>query len=94
MNQEHLMIITTLQAEVTKLRNELQNTKQQQVRRRRVTLCVNPAGGVTLYGIGKYPISLFKNQWMRLLHHGSRIQEFIQVNNNLLKDNSPQLMPQ
>ncbi len=92
MQHEHLMIISTLQTEISKLREQL--ARANGPRKRNVTLCVNNAGGVTLYGIGKYPISLYKRQWMRLIQHVNRIEEFIVVNNNLLKDTPRETLQQ
>lgn len=88
--QDHLVIIQTLQAEIEQLRQQVANHKQHQ--RKRITFCINGAGGITVHGIGKYPISLFKHQWMRLMQYAPRLQEFITANNHLLRDMPMQII--
>lgn len=58
--------------------------KYQASAKRRVTLKVTEKGGVSLYGLGRFPVTLYKSQWMRLLDEVDAIREFIVANDALL----------
>ena len=47
-------------------------------------LKVSPKGGVSLYGMGRFPTTLYKDQWLRVLDHADAIREFIRVNDTSL----------
>lgn len=48
-------------------------------------LKVSEKGAVSLYGMGKFPVTLYKEQWLRLLDIGDDIRGFIAVNEGQLK---------
>lgn len=52
----------------------------------KLTLKVSEKGGLSLYGLGRWPVTLYRSQWQRLLEHAPQIQEFIRVNSASLKD--------
>ena len=54
-----------LKAEVEKLRAENERLKSQ--RGRSVSLKVSEKGGVSVYGLGRFPVTLYKEQWTKLL---------------------------
>jgi len=47
-------------------------------------LKVSTKGAVSVYGLGRFPVTLYKAQWERLLGYSDTIQKFI-------KDNEPTL---
>ena len=47
-------------------------------------LKVSPKGGVSIYGMGRFPITLYADQWRRVLDFGSEIRAFIDVNRDQL----------
>jgi len=47
-------------------------------------LKVSEKGGLSVYGLGRFPVTLYKEQWIRLLSHGQEIVEFIKENDNSL----------
>lgn len=51
---------------------------------RRLVLKVGKAGGVSLYGMGKYPVTLYRSQWERLLNATQEIRDFIEANSDQL----------
>jgi hypothetical protein len=63
-------------AELEKLRAE---------KNRGVFLKVAKSGGVSLYGLQRYPTTLYKEQWETLLGMADEIQEFINDNDHKLK---------
>jgi len=72
-----------LQAELERLRAENERLKGQQARG--VTLKVSEKGGVSVYGLGRFPVTLYKEQWLKLLDMASEIRAFIKANEGALK---------
>jgi hypothetical protein len=72
-----------LQAELDRLRAENEQLKNQ--RARGISLKVSEKGGVSVYGMGRFPITLYKEQWLKLLDMGSEIRTFIHDNEAKLK---------
>ena len=50
-----------------------------------LTLKVGQKGGVSLYGLGRFPVTLYKSQWLLLLDYTEQIREFIKKHSNELK---------
>jgi hypothetical protein len=48
-------------------------------------LKVSEKGGVSLYGIGRFPVTLYKEQWVKVLAMKDEIEKFLQDNAHLLK---------
>ena len=48
-------------------------------------LKVSEKGGLSIYGLGRFPVTLYKEQWNRLLDHADEIREFLKANDQLLK---------
>ncbi len=72
-----------LKAEVDRLRAENERLKSQ--RTRGVSLKVSEKGGVSVYGLGRFPVTLYKEQWTRLLDMADDIRAFIRENDAKLK---------
>lgn len=51
----------------------------------RLTLKVSQKGAVSLYGLGRFPVTLYKEQWTRLLEASEEIRAFIRENEAKLK---------
>lgn len=69
-----------LEAENRKLREQAEERKPGQLR-----LKVSEKGGLSVYGLGRFPVTLYKEQWVRLLDHADEIKSFLQQNDRLLK---------
>lgn len=67
-----------LQAEIDRLRAKL-------AKKQTLTLKVSGKGAVSLYGMGRFPVTLYKEQFTRLLDHGATIRAFIAEHDNELK---------
>jgi hypothetical protein len=50
-----------------------------------VTLKVSEKGGVSVYGLGRFPVTLYKEQWARLLDMADDIRAFMEENEDKLK---------
>ena len=72
-----------LKAELERLRKENESLKKGAARG--VSLKVSEKGGVSVYGLGRFPITLYKEQWAKLLDMSEQIREFIAENESKLK---------
>jgi hypothetical protein len=72
-----------LQAELERLRAE--NTALKTRSAKSVTLKVSEKGGVSVYGLGRFPVTLYKEQWLKLLDMTDDIRTFISVHESELK---------
>jgi hypothetical protein len=72
-----------LQAELERLRKENEQLKQRGPRG--VSMKVSEKGGVSVYGLGRFPVTLYKEQWVRLLDMADEIRAFIRENEGSLK---------
>ena len=46
---------------------------------------VGEKGGVSVYGLGRFPVTLYYEQWVRLLDAAPRLREFLEQNKSRLK---------
>jgi hypothetical protein len=72
-----------IKAELDRLRAENERLKNRQTRG--VSLKVSEKGGVSVYGLGRFPVTLYKEQWSRLLDMADDIRTFIKENDAKLK---------
>ena len=77
-----------LKAEVERLRAE--NAALRSRTARGVSLKVSEKGGVSVYGLGRFPVTLYKEQWTRLLDMADDIRAFIREHDSELKAKEPQ----
>ena len=72
-----------LKAELQRLKAENEQLKSQ--RGRSVSLKVSEKGGLSVYGLGRFPVTLYKEQWTRLLAMADEIRVFIREHDAQLK---------
>ena len=72
-----------LKAELERLRAENEALKSQ--RGRPGSLKVSEKGGVSVYGLGRFPVTLYKEQWIKLLAMADEIRAFIKEHDGELK---------
>lgn len=72
-----------LKAELERLRAENEALKSRTSKG--VSLKVSEKGAVSVYGLGRFPVTLYKEQWTKLLDMGEDIRRFIQENEAKLK---------
>lgn len=46
---------------------------------------VGEKGGVSVYGLGRFPVTLYYEQWIRLLDSSEGLREFLEENKSRLK---------
>jgi hypothetical protein len=60
--------------------------KQVQGRKRgAIDFKVSEKGGVSVYGLGRFPVTLYYEQWIRLLDQAEQLREFLETNKSSLK---------
>lgn len=73
----------TPEQELARLRAENAALKQQQ--QRKVSFKVSEKGALSLYGMGRFPITLYAEQWLRVLDMAQDIRAFIAANAKTLR---------
>jgi len=73
-----------LKAELDKLKAENAALKTSK-RSGELSFKVSQKGAVSVYGMGRFPVTLYKEQWLRLLEKTEDIREFIKENDSQLK---------
>jgi hypothetical protein len=72
-----------LKAELERLRAENERLKKGSTAKG--SLKVSEKGGVSVYGLGRFPVTLYKEQWSKLLDMAEEIRQFIKDNEATLK---------
>ena len=76
----------TVEQKLARLEAENRSLKEQVERKPgQLRLKVSEKGGVSIYGLGRFPVTLYKEQWVRLLGHAEEIKTFLKDNDHLLK---------
>jgi hypothetical protein len=76
-----------LQAEVARLRAE--NAALKKPQRGRLSLKISEKGALSVYGMGRFPVTLYKEQWLKLLDIADEIRTFIADHGEQLKTKEP-----
>lgn len=72
-----------LKAELERLRAENQALKAKVTRA--TSFKVSEKGAVSVYGLGRFPVTLYKEQWLKLLGMADDIRKFIGENESRLR---------
>ncbi|MGN6718092.1 MAG: hypothetical protein ACTHLX_11930, partial [Candidatus Binatia bacterium] len=64
--------LARLEAENKALKDQIEQRKPGQLR-----LKISEKGGLSVYGLGRFPVTLYKEQWKRLLEHAEEIKTFL-----------------
>jgi hypothetical protein len=67
-----------LKAKLAELESKQQRTGSMQFK-------VSDKGGVSVYGLGRFPVTLYYEQWTRLLDKATELREFLESNKEKLK---------
>jgi hypothetical protein len=77
-----------LRLEIERLRAENEALKRSSSKG--LSLKVSEKGAVSVYGLGRFPVTLYKEQWLRLLDMAEDIKAFIKQNEVQLKSKAQQ----
>jgi hypothetical protein len=72
-----------MKAELERLRAENEALKNRGARG--ISMKVSEKGAVSIYGLGRFPVTLYKEQWQKLLDMSDDIRGFIKENEAKLK---------
>ena len=72
-----------LKAELERLREE--NAALKKGAAAAIRMKVSEKGALSVYGMGRFPVTLYKEQWLRLLNMADDIRVFIAENETQLK---------
>ena len=72
-----------MKAELERLQKENESLKARTSKG--ISLKVSEKGGVSVYGMGRFPITLYKEQWIKLLDMSDDLRRFIEENSSKLK---------
>ena len=72
-----------VKAELERLRNE--NAALKKAGSSSIRLKVSEKGALSVYGMGRFPVTLYKEQWLKLLDMADEIRAFIAANEQQLK---------
>jgi hypothetical protein len=72
------------------LKSELERLRKENVALKKgassgIRLRVSEKGAVSVYGMGRFPVTLYKEQWLKLLDMSDDIRAFIAANETKLK---------
>jgi hypothetical protein len=81
---EDSMADNDIEQELQRLREENERLKARRSTGE-ITLRVSEKGGVSVYGLGRFPVTLYQEQWEKLLAHTEQIRTFIAENREHLK---------
>lgn len=74
-----------LKAELERLKAENEALKSKKGARGTLSMKVSEKGALSVYGMGRFPVTLYKEQWMKLLSISDDIKKFISENDSALK---------
>ncbi len=70
---------------IEELKAELEKLKAQKVKTGDLSFKVSEKGAVSVYGLGRFPVTLYQEQWARLLAVADDLKTFIKDNSAKLK---------
>jgi hypothetical protein len=74
-----------LKAEIERLKAENEALKAKKPERGTLSMKVSEKGALSIYGMGRFPVTLYKEQWLKLLGIADEIKAFIKENDSRLK---------
>ena len=67
------------------LKARLAELEAQKQRTGNMSFKVSDKGGVSVYGLGRFPVTLYYEQWMKLLDRAQDLRDFLEENKRKLK---------
>lgn len=74
-----------LKAEIERLKAENNALKSKKPSPGTLSMKVSEKGALSIYGMGRFPVTLYKEQWLKLLGIAEDIKKFIAENDDRLK---------
>jgi hypothetical protein len=67
------------------LKAQLAALEAKQQRTGSMSFKVSDKGGVSVYGLGRFPVTLYYEQWLKLLDRAQELRDFLEANKSKLK---------
>lgn len=67
------------------LRSRLAELEAKQQRTGNMSFKVSDKGEVSVYGLGRFPVTLYYEQWLKLLDRVQELRDFLEENKSKLK---------
>jgi hypothetical protein len=83
MNQSNDLNANVLE-QLAQLRKENEALKAKEAKRTTITLKVSEKGACSLYGMGRFPITMYSQQWSRIFAAQEEIKAFLEANKSKL----------
>jgi hypothetical protein len=74
-----------MKSELERLRAENEALKNKKSNSGTLSMKVSEKGALSVYGMGRFPVTLYKEQWLKLLSITDDLKKFIKDNDSLLK---------
>lgn len=75
----------TVEQELAALRTEHARLLAEKEKSSTLTMKVSEKGALSVYGLGRFPVTLYKEQWSRLMDQADNIRTFLKTNDGQLK---------
>ncbi len=75
----------SMEQELARLKAENEKLKAEKTKTKDMTFKVSQKGALSVYGMGRFPVTLYREQWERLLDKKDEILDFISANQAELK---------
>ena len=76
--EQHVQLIATL--------DENERLKAKAIAGNDLRMKVSDKGGLSVYGLGRFPVTLYKSQWLRLFSHAGEIVAFMKEHDSDLAE--------
>ena len=67
------------------LKAQLEALKAKEARSGNISFKVSDKGAVSVYGLGRFPVTLYYEQWVKLLDRAQDLRDFLEENKSKLK---------
>jgi hypothetical protein len=74
-----------MKVELERLRAENEALKSKKATTGTLSMKVSEKGALSVYGMGRFPVTLYKEQWLKLLSISEELKKFISENDSRLK---------
>jgi hypothetical protein len=74
-----------MKTELERLRAENEALKNKKATTGTLSMKVSEKGALSVYGMGRFPVTLYKEQWLKLLSIAEELKKFISENESRLK---------
>ena len=79
-NTASITNLEALQAELERLRKENEALMAKKSSAHTLSVKASAKGAVSVYGLGRFPVTLYAEQWERLLASAEKVKGFIEEN--------------